>query len=171
MNRSFTSRTMSMTPGTWWSGLGGLSRFRTLWILNRIRAWNHFARRNLLGGLEILTFWVNFWFHSDFEAHQLWIHILERRDLGYPQPLGSRHLSQEPSQRSLERYHVGLCMTGEVRKTRHKGRFMLSLPVGSAEIEPSLILSRGFGAGEGLGARSLILISDALFLTSFQGFF
>jgi hypothetical protein len=62
-------------------------------------------------------------------------------------------------------------MTGEVRKTRHKGRFMLSLPVGSAEIEPSLILSRGFGAGEGLGARSLILISDALFLTSFQGFF
>jgi hypothetical protein len=48
-NRSSASKTESMRSGAWWSGLGGLSQFRALWILNRIRAWNHFARRSLLG--------------------------------------------------------------------------------------------------------------------------
>jgi hypothetical protein len=33
---------------------------------------------------------------------------------------------------------MGSCTTGEVKKgTQHNGRFQLSLPVGSAEIEPS----------------------------------
>jgi hypothetical protein len=35
----------------------------------------------------------------------------------------------------------------------------------------TLVLSRGIGAGNGLEAESLILIPDALFLTSFRGFF
>jgi hypothetical protein len=89
-------------------------------------------------GSKLLIGWVNFWFHTNFEADRLWTHILERRDSGYSHPLGSRHLSQEPSQKNLERYPMGPYMTSEVKKTtRHKGRFKLSLPVGSAEIEPS----------------------------------
>jgi hypothetical protein len=84
-----------------------------------------------------LTARVNFWFHSDFEAHRLWTHILARQDSGDPHPLGSHHLSHEPSHRSLERYPMGSCTTGEVKKrTQHNERFKLSLPVGSAEIKP-----------------------------------
>jgi hypothetical protein len=86
-----------------------------------------------------LTGWVNFWFHSDFEARRLWTQILGHQDSGYPQPLGYHHLSQEPSQRSLDGYPAGPCTMNEVKKTnRHKGRFKLSLPIGSAQIDPSL---------------------------------
>jgi hypothetical protein len=71
-------------------------------------------------GSNLLTGGVNFLFHSNSS---------------YPHPLGSRQLTQDPSQRSLERYPIGSCMTGEVKKeTQHNGRFQLSLPVGSAEI-------------------------------------
>jgi hypothetical protein len=58
-------------------------------------------------------------------------------------------------------------------KTRiqDKRRLKLNLPVGSAQIELPPILSGGVRVGDGLGAGSLILIPDALFLTSFQGFF
>jgi hypothetical protein len=81
------------------------------------------SREKHPGGSKLLTSGVNFWFHLD---------------LGYPHPLGSRHLTQEPSQRSLERYPAGSYMTGEVKKrTQHNARFMLSLPVGSTKIKPS----------------------------------
>jgi hypothetical protein len=75
------------------------------------------------GGLDLLTSGVNFWFHLNS---------------GYPHPLGSYQLTQDPLQRSPERYLVGSCTTGAIKKrTQHNGRFQLSLPVGSAEIEPS----------------------------------
>jgi hypothetical protein len=74
-------------------------------------------------GSDLLTSGVNFWFHLNS---------------GYPHPLGSRQLTQDPLQRSPKRYPMGSCTTGAVKKrTQHNGRFQLSLPVGSAEIEPS----------------------------------
>jgi hypothetical protein len=63
-------------------------------------------------------------------------------------------------------------MMNEVKKTnRHKGRFKLSLPVASTQIKPPLVLFEGVGAGDGLGAGSLILISDDLLVCTFWGFF
>jgi hypothetical protein len=104
-------------------------------------------------GSDLLTGGGNFWFHSNS---------------GYPHPLGSHQLTQDPLQRSLERYPTGSCTMGEVNKrTQHNGIFQLSLPVGSVEIEPSPGTFRGVGAGDGLEAGSLILIPSALFCTSF----
>jgi hypothetical protein len=57
--------------------------------------------------------------------------------------------------------------SSQKKRTQHNGRFKLSLPVGSTEMEPSRALSGGVGAGDGLEVRSLILIPDALFITSF----
>jgi hypothetical protein len=75
------------------------------------------------GGSSLLIGGVNFWFHSNS---------------GYPNPLGSRQLTQDPLQMSLERYPAGSCTMGEVQKrTQHNGRFQLSLPIGSVEIESS----------------------------------
>jgi hypothetical protein len=63
-------------------------------------------------------------------------------------------------------------MMGEVKKrTQHNGRFQLSVLVGSAEIEPSSVFSGRVGAGDGLDVESLILILNALFHSSFRGFF
>jgi hypothetical protein len=63
-------------------------------------------------------------------------------------------------------------MMGEVKKrTQHNGRFQLSVLVGSVEIEPSSVFSGGVGAGDGLDVGSLILILNALFHSSFRGFF
>jgi hypothetical protein len=55
-NRSFASRTESMTPGAWWSGIGGMSQFRTMRILNRSRAWNRCTGGSLLGGGGVRAF-------------------------------------------------------------------------------------------------------------------
>jgi hypothetical protein len=125
------------------------------------------------GGSKLLTGGVNFWFHSDFEAHRLWTRILARLDSSYHHPLGSRHLSQEPSQWSLERYRAGSCTTGQVKKKEpiimedSSYAYLLDWQ----KLNLTLVLSRGIGAGNGLEAESLILIPDALFLTSFCGFF
>jgi hypothetical protein len=96
------------------------------------------------GGSDLLTGGVNFWFHSN---------------LGYRQPLGSHQLTQDPLQRTLKRYLVGSCTMGEVKKrTWHNGRFQLNVPVGSAEIEPSLVFSGIGGARDGVTPRVTVLL-------------
>jgi hypothetical protein len=97
------------------------------------------------GGSDLLIGGVNFWFHSNSV---------------YPHLLGSRQLIQDPSWRSLERYPVGSCMTGEVKKrTQYNGRFQLSLPVRSAKIEPSLSTFQRRWSRRWVGSRIIALDS------------
>jgi hypothetical protein len=50
-------------------------------------------------------------------------------------------------------------MMGEVKKrTWHNGRFQLNVPVGSAEIEPSLVFSDIGGARDGVTPRVMVLL-------------
>jgi hypothetical protein len=43
--------------------------------------------------------------------------------------LGSRQMTQDPSQRSLKRYPMGSYTMGDLERTQHNGIFQLSLPI------------------------------------------
>jgi hypothetical protein len=103
-NRIFASRTDSIRRVIWWSGLGGLSSFK-VWLVDSPydTGLESLSRVKHSGRSVLLTHYVYFWFHSNS---------------GYPNHLGSRHLTHHPSQRSLERYPARSCPTVEVKKMK-----------------------------------------------------